>query len=161
SSKQIRILGDGARTALRWAGRTHGPIFRLKGPSQASLEDLSLFGQFNEVLADGVVIEQCDQSGGTIHADQVNVKQAREIGLWIDGLEQTSTILDAFYHEENQQSVLVSGTGSYSAQTVIHGGGAANNLLSYVVRDQGDLLVQDVWYETGSTNRQFLVLTNE
>jgi hypothetical protein len=92
----VQILGDGAAetaTVLQWTGRGGGPIFRLKGPSRATLRDLSL----QAGRASGVVVEDCDQPGGRIFCDQLNVSgigpKENGTGVLVAGVEHSDILL--------------------------------------------------------------------
>jgi hypothetical protein len=92
----VQILGDGAAetaTVLQWTGRGRGPIFRLKGPSRATLRDLSL----QAGRASGLVVENCDQPEGRIFCDQLNVSgmipEENGTGLLVAGVEHSDILL--------------------------------------------------------------------
>jgi hypothetical protein len=92
----VQVIGDGAAetaTVLQWSGKDGGPIFRLVGPSRATFRDLSLGG----ARASGIVVENCDQPGGRIFGDQVNVSgmspQENGSGLRVVGVEQSDILL--------------------------------------------------------------------
>jgi hypothetical protein len=94
----VQIIGDGAAetaTVLRWTGRGAGPIFRLRGPSRATLRDLSL----QPGRAAGIVVEDCDQPGGRIFCDQLNVSggspQENGTGVLVAGVEHSDILLRA------------------------------------------------------------------
>lgn len=158
--RNLWICGDGAKTALRWAGQGRGPVLRILGPSKARLQDLKIYGDFDSITADGIVIEHADRQGGRIVGDQISIERSRQIGLWVDGIASTRCIFEALYHAESASSIVVDGFAGRGAPVSIRGGASANNGVSYDVRNGGRLLVQDMWYETGTTNQQFLMLTN-
>lgn len=92
----VQILGDGAAetaTVLQWSGSGNGPIFRLEGPSRATLRDFSL----QPGRASGIVIGQCDQPGGRVFCDQLNVSGMNQkengTGLLVSGVEQSDVLL--------------------------------------------------------------------
>lgn len=67
----VQLIGDGAgetATVLRWTGPADGVLLRLEGPSFATLRDLHL----NAGSARGIVVENADQPGGRIFAEQLN-----------------------------------------------------------------------------------------
>jgi hypothetical protein len=163
----LQLIGDGAKTALRWSAPGGQPVLLLQGPSRATLRDFSVYGSFNSVQAEGIVIENGDQAGSRIYLEQVSITRAAQAGLVVDGLEWAKVELRAFYHSENELGVQVRGAGQTfgsekrGGRVAIFGGGSANNRLSYDLRDGGDLLVRDMWYEAGATNYpQFMVCTN-
>ncbi len=94
----VQIVGDGAAetaTVLRWTGRGPGPIFRLQGPSRATLRDLSL----QAGRAGGMLVEDCDQPGGRIFCDQLNVSggspQENGTGVLVSGVEHSDVLFRA------------------------------------------------------------------
>ena len=92
----LQILGDGAAetaTVLQWTGTGNGPIFRLAGPSRATLRDLSL----NSGRVSAMVVEGCDQPGGRVFCDQLNVSgmgpKENGTGLLVASVEQSDVLL--------------------------------------------------------------------
>jgi hypothetical protein len=161
----LQLVGDGARTELRWAGSNSGPVLRLAGPARATLRDFIIFGTFNSFLADGIEIDNCDQPGARIHLDQVDVRQAASVGFLAEGLVNANIDLDNFYHSINPVSVQVKGAGqpfsSTAGRVAIFGGASSGNGLSYDVTEGGNLLVRDTWYEASGTNQpSFMRCTN-
>lgn len=161
----VQLVGDGARTALRWAGSNSGPVLRLAGPARATLRDFIVFGAFNSIQADGIEIDNCDQPGARVHFEQVDVRQAAGAGFLAEGLANANVDLNDFYHAENTVSVQVHGAGqpfsSVGGRVAIFGGASSDNDLTYDVSGGGSLLVRDTWYETGRTNQPcFMRCTN-
>jgi hypothetical protein len=161
----VQLVGDGARSALRWAGSNAGPVLRLAGPARATLRDFIVFGTYNSFLADGIEIDNCDQPGARVHFEQVDVRQASGAGFLAEGLVNANVDLNDFYHSGNAVGVQVKGVGrpfsSSSGRVAIFGGASSVNDLSYDVSDGGNLLARDIWYETGNTNQPlFMRCTN-
>src|SRR5262249_31722536 len=134
---------------------------------RATLRDFSVYGTFNSVQAEGILIQNCDQSASRIFLEQASVTQAGKAGLLVEGLERANVELRALYHSENEIGVQLQGMGQAFAsarrggRVAIFGGGSANNQLSYDLRNGADLLVRDMWYEAGATNYpQFMICTN-
>jgi hypothetical protein len=68
----VQLIGDGAAetaTRLNWAGPEGGVVLRLEGPSRATLRDFYIHAP----NARAIVVEDADQPGGRIFADQLNV----------------------------------------------------------------------------------------
>src|SRR5262249_14722070 len=84
SGCDVQLVGDGAKTALRWSGVGTRPLLQLNGPVRATLRDFIIFGTSNTNQADAIVVENCDQPGARIYFDQVNVYQAQQIGFFVD-----------------------------------------------------------------------------
>jgi hypothetical protein len=152
----VQMIGDGCDTVLRWAAQGRGPVLRLAGPSRATLRDF--FVEAGK-MGDGIVIDRCDQPGGRVFMDQVNLTSAQQVGLLVDGLENADVDLYNINHGGNKLGVKVVGgpgarTGRQTAgRVVIFSGSSSNNELSYDVEDGGRLLVRDIWYESGEFPR--------
>jgi len=164
----IEIVGDGAAetaTVLQWTARDGGPILRLKGPSQATLRDVSL--QSGRVA--GMVIEDCDQPGGRIFCDQLNVSgmspKENGTGLLVAGVEHSDILLrsaqggtfcrrwisvlggplrQAGKPAPGQVSVFCGATGTAQAQ--------------YHVAQGGHLVVRSVYHEVSGDSPQGILL---
>jgi len=152
----VQIIGDGCDTVLRWAAKERGPVLRLAGPSQATLREFFIDAAR---AADGLVIDNCNQAGGRIFMDQANVSIAEQVGLFVDGVDNTSVDLYNINHGSNKLGVKVIGgpaarSGTEPAgRVVIFSGSSSNNELSYDVENGGRLLVRDIWYESGQYPR--------
>jgi len=148
----VQIVGDSLiyATSLNWAGKGEGPLLRLEGPSRATLRELMVNAREG---ADGIVLTDCDQRGGCVFAEQLNVVGApKEVGLLVDGLAHTNVLLHDFGHSGAKVGVKVIGPGQNSGpggRVYIFSGASSNNKLSYDVSGGGWLLVRDMWYETG------------
>ena len=164
----VQLVGDGAKTSLRWSGVGAGPVLRLAGPARATLRDFIIFADSSTNQPDGIVIENCDQPAGRIFFDQANVYFAQQVGLFADGLVNANVALENFYHTGNAVGVRVyggSGPPPYdglSGQVAIFGGASALNGLSYDVGNGGKLLARDIWYEASGSNTspRFMICTN-
>lgn len=155
----VQLVGDGGAedaTRLEWAGPADGVLLRLEGPSRATLRDFYLHAPGARAL----VIEDADQPGGRVFADQLNTtgptdaKDGRTAALRIDGLDQTDVLLRA-----------LQGSGNAGAWVVVRGGPMADkatNRISvltgatgsaagqYDVRGGGRLVVRGVYHERSS-----------
>lgn len=156
AGRDLQLVGDGVRTRLIWTGQDAGPVLRLAGPSRATLRDFEVNGARR---ADGIVIEKCDQAGGRVYLEQLNVDAAQRVGLMVDGVELANIELHNMNHGGCDLGVKVRGgprlsTGrSAPGRVAIFAGSSSNNRLSYDVTEGGRLLVQDIWYESGSQPR--------
>ncbi len=159
----LRIVGDGGKTTLKWTGASTGSIIRISGPTHAIVRDLRLHGSG---LARCVSIEGCDQENGRIHLEQVDVRHHSVAGVRVRGLSRASVQAQAFYHSTSPIGVQVAGvsgdaTNAASSTVAIFGGASSDNELCYEVTDGGRLLVQDTWYETrGPQYPLFMRCTN-
>ncbi|HLG76720.1 MAG TPA: hypothetical protein VKX46_09900, partial [Ktedonobacteraceae bacterium] len=159
ANTNVRLIGDGSNnTFLGWAGGSGGTVLHLQGPSHAILQDFGIGAQGN---ATGILVDNADQSGGQVFGDQVNMSnmQRNTLGsLFTDGLDQTVVQLRSLYHNDNalSDSVKVVGGPQAAAGTPgsgyvgIFDGASSNNKNSYNVQNGGNLLTQDIWYESGN-----------
>jgi hypothetical protein len=165
----VQLVGDGAgetATRLNWAGPAGGVVLRLAGPSRATLRDFYVHAPEGRA----VVVEDADQPGGRIFADQLNAsgptngKQGRTAAVRVQGLDRTDVLLRA-----------LQGSGNAGAWVEVHGGPAAReakNQVSiftgatgsaagqYEVRDWGRLVVRGVYHERSSDSLNGLLLTD-
>jgi hypothetical protein len=161
----VQLVGEGIpyNTQLQWTGDGSGPIVRLVGPSRATLRDLVLVGSGK---ADALAIDGCDQPGGRVFFDQVQVDGATEVGYLVNGVERAQVQLRDCGHGGNKIGVKVVGGPRLrqgqptEGRVVILSGASSDNHLSYDIVDGGRLLARDIWYETGSKPR-FLRLTGQ
>jgi len=161
----VQLVGEGIpyNTQLQWAGEGNGPIVRLAGPSRATLRDLVLVGSGK---SDALAVEQCDQPGGRVFFDQVQIDGATQVGYLVSGVEQAQVQLRDCGHSGNKVGVKVVGGPRLrqgqptEGRVVILSGASSSNDLSYDVVDGGRLLACDIWYETSSKPR-FLRLTGQ
>jgi hypothetical protein len=152
----VQLAGDGLGTRLQWAGKEGEPLLRIIGQSHATLRDLSINGAG---IADGVVVENCDQPGSRIFMEQANVGGAKQVGFLADRMMNADVSLHDFNHAGCGVGVKVIGTNEEpEGRVVIFSGASSNNELSYDVTDGGKLLARDIWYESGEFPR-FMHLT--
>ena len=110
AGSDVQLVGDSAGetgTRLNWTGPANGWLLDLQGPCRATLRDLFLNGG----RAGALLVENADQPGGKILADQLNVNGANADGrsrsavggerktedhasaLWVNGLARTDVQL--------------------------------------------------------------------
>jgi ferredoxin-like protein FixX len=167
----VQIVGDGAAetaTVLKWTGKDAGPVFRLAGPSRATIRDLGIYPG----AATGVLVEGADQPGGRVFADQLNAgggtaEKPSAYGVLADGIEQSDVLLrclqggsdcgkwvevtggparQAGKDAPGQVSVLAGATGTAQAQ--------------YSVGKGGRLVVRSVYHEMSSQAPQGIGLSD-
>ena len=158
----VQLVGDSAGetgTRLNWTGPDGGVVLRLEGPSRATLRDLYVHAP----NARGLVVEDADQVGGQILADQLNAngpggEQANgTAALRINGLDRTDVLCRALQGNGNagrwveviggpaaddagnQVSVLTGATGSAAGQYDVRGGGRLVVRAVYHERSSGEL----------------------
>lgn len=165
----IQLVGDGAgetATRLNWAGTEGGVLLRLDGPSRAVLRDIYLHAPNARAL----VIEDADQPGGRIFADQLNVNgsrqkyQPRTAALRINGLVQTDVQLRALQGSGNS-GVWVEVIGGPNAtraknQISVFTGATGSAAGQYDVSRGGRLVVRGVYHERSSGSLNGLHLTD-
>jgi hypothetical protein len=116
--------------------------------------------------SDALAVEQCDQPGGRVFFDQVQIDGATQVGYLVSGVEQAQVQLRDCGHSGNKVGVKVVGGPRLrqgqptEGRVVILSGASSSNDLSYDVVDGGRLLACDIWYETSSKPR-FLRLTGQ
>ena len=155
----VRLVGDGAgetATRLNWAGPDGGVVLRLKGPSHATLRDFYIHAPNGRALA----VENADQPGGRIFADQLNTNGARDqrhgrtAALRVNGLGGTNVLLRALQgsgHGGAWVDVVGRGGGAATKSTVAVFTGATGSAAGqYDVRRGGRLVVRGVYHERSS-----------
>jgi hypothetical protein len=89
----VQIIGDGAggATAVKWVGPDNGVVFKLEGPSLASIRHLDISPANGSAPLTGVWVANADQVGGRVLANQITgggtatYRVARE-GVFTEGL---------------------------------------------------------------------------
>lgn len=103
----LQLVGDSAGetgTRLNWVGRADGVVLRLKGPCQATLRDFYIHAG----SARAVLVDNSDQPGGRIYADQLNTSgpagqggEPHAAALRVAGLDHTDVLLRALQGSGN------------------------------------------------------------
>ncbi len=149
----VRLIGDGSSSVLRWTGADGGVVLRLAGPSKAMLCDFTIRAAGK---AAGIVAENCDQPNAQIFAEQVSL-DGGQLGL-CSRLAQTYVELHDLSLANNQLGVQVD-AGNPPADVAwtarehlaIFGGASCNNALGYAVSGGASLLLQDLCYSGGGS----------
>lgn len=157
----LQLVGDGAgetATRLNWAGPQGGVVLRLKGPNQAALRDFYIHAPD----ARAVVVEEADQPGGRIFADQLNVngprnqQRGRTAALRIARLDQTDVLLRALQGSGNGGAWVDVLGGPKAAeatnQVAIFTGATGSAAGQYDVGRGGRLVVRGVYHERSSNS---------
>jgi hypothetical protein len=165
----IQFVGDGAgetATRLNWAGPEGGVLLRLDGPSRATLRDVYIHAP----NARGLLIENADQPGGHIFADQLNVNGSRQkqepaaTALRVNGLSQTDVLLRALQGSGNAGVwvEVIGGPNAASARNrvSIFTGATGSAAGQYDVSRGGRLIVRGVYHERSSNSLNGLHLTD-
>jgi hypothetical protein len=143
AGSDVQLVGDGLGATQLVSAGAH-PVLRLNGPSRAVVRDLSVQGNDG---ADGVWIDRADQQDGLIHAEQLMIQHA-QLGLDARDMDQTRVNLYAFGMAYNRGVGLRAEGGS---RVNIFGGASANIPTLFDVRDNSQVVAQDLWYEGPST----------
>jgi hypothetical protein len=149
----VILTGDGnGATELRSAGAD--PILHVAGPSHAVLRDFSLYGwsdQANKRAATGIVIDNADQSGGLIHAEQW-IGARNDVGMQISNL--TNSMVDLFdseastnsHNDQNGANPSVDYKVSNARVHIFNGAGSTSDVM-YELHG-GELVSQTMYYES-------------
>ena len=86
ANTDLQIVGDGGASMILWTGSGAGPIFRLAGPSKATLRDFYANGVN---IADGIVVENADQPGSRVFMEQSYLANYQQISLSRDSTTRT------------------------------------------------------------------------
>ena len=165
----VQLVGDGgAETATRldWAGPAEGVVLRLEGPSRATLRDIYIHAP----NARAMVVEDADQAGGHIFADQLNTNgpgdqaAGRTAALRVSGLGHTDVLLRALQGSGNGGAWVdvIGGPDAATAkgQVSVFTGATGSAAGQYDVRRGGRLVVRGVYHERSSGALTGLHLTD-
>ena len=155
----VQLVGDGAgetATRLNWGGSEGSVLLRLEGPAHAALRDFYIHAP----NARGLLIEDADQPGGRIFADQLNTngptqkQEPRGAALRVNGLDQTDVQMHALQGSGNAGAwvEVIGGPNSTLAknQISIFTGATGSAAGQYDVRRGGRLVVRAVYHERSS-----------
>jgi hypothetical protein len=167
----VQIIGDGASeiaTVLEWAGKPGEPVLRLEGPARATLRDFHI----RAGSGIGILVTDCDQDGGKIFADQLNVTgsspSAKPVeGLLVDGVERADVQLHNFQGGTFMQHWLHVRGGpqrrqgqAATGQVSVFCGATGTSDTPYTVEKGGRLLVRTVYHEISGDSPQALELND-
>jgi len=163
----MQIIGDsGAETGtvLQWSGKPGEPLLRLEGPSHATLRDFSI----QAGAGIGIQARHCDQPGGKIYGDQVNVSGGSpkgDVGLLMEGVEQSDVLMRNCQGGTSLRNwIRVAGGTRRQAgkaapgQVSIFTGATGTSDGPYLVEKGGRLLVRSVYHEMSGATAQAILL---
>src|SRR5262249_56808140 len=151
---------------LEWVGKPREPLLRLGGPARATLEDFCV----RAGSGTGILVTDCDQDGGKVFADQLNVSgtspDARpKVGVLVDGVGrsdvqlrncQGGTFMERWLH-------VVGGLARREGrpapgQVSVFCGATGTSDRPYTVEKGGRLVVRTVYHEMSGDTPQALQL---
>ena len=153
----LQFVGDGVQSLLIWEGENEGTMLKLAGPARATLRDFRIAGIWNskgQILGRGIVAENLDQPGGQILLDQANASNCTRLGMRFDGLTRTRVEAIGLGSGGNRgPGIVVDGGGNNAAWVGLFGSAGSNNQQTHVVKNGGNLVVWDTWYETAVSKK--------
>jgi hypothetical protein len=165
----VQLVGDGGgetATRLAWAGHPQGVVLLLKGPSRATLRDFYV----NAGPARAILVENADQKGGRIFADQLNTSGPTDkhmrgtTALRVQGLDESDVLLRALQGNGNGGSwvEVIGGRNAAKAKNhvSIFTGATGSAAGQYDVKKSGRLVVRGVYHEKSSDSLNGLHLTD-
>ena len=164
----VQIIGDGAAetaTVLQWTGRGTGPVFRLKGPSRATLRDLSLQAGRASGSWSRTAISPGAGSSATSSTSPASAPRRTARGSW---LRASSTVTSCFARPRAGTSA--GGGSACSAgrsarpgkpapgQVSVFCGATGTAEAQYHVAQGGRLVVRSVYHEVSGNSPQGILL---
>jgi hypothetical protein len=153
AESDVQLVGDSAGetgTRLNWTGPAGGMMLKLEGPAVATLRDLYLHAPG----ASAILVENADQPGGRIFADQLNVSgpsgksAASTSALRVNGLAETDVQFRCLQGNGNSGNwVEVVGGHPVHNPVSIFNGATGSATGQYNVHDGGQLVVRGVYHE--------------
>jgi len=168
SGSDMQLVGDGGAetaTVLRWTGPDGGLALKLEGPSQATVRDLLI----DAGRGTGIRLDDCDQPGGLIYSDQLNLQgksdaEAPRAGLLVNGVEESDVMALCLQGGNCQTWVDVVGGArrqrgeATRGQVDVYTGATSTSEAQYAVRRGGHLVVRSVYHEVSGKSPQGVLL---
>jgi hypothetical protein len=166
----VQLIGDGGAetgTVLIWTGAPGGLVLRLQGPSVATVRDLFI----NSGDANGILIEDCDQPGGRVFTDQLNVSRLgpdrNPVGVLVRGVEESDVLLRCVQggHQCDTWLKVLGGPRQRAGQrtegqVAAYCGATGTANAQYAVEDGGRLVVRSIYHEMSGEAPRGLWLTD-
>jgi hypothetical protein len=143
----MQIIGDGWGTTLNWTGTSGGTTLDLAGPSKVILKEIGFNGP-----STAVVVENADQPGARVYADELQPELCGQYCVLADGLTYTRTELHGTNGSTTNGVVLKSIGANGAGNSVLAQYGGMNGMeinaqTLYSVANGGRMLIEDAWYE--------------
>jgi hypothetical protein len=175
AEKDMQLVGDGLGsgtiTTLNWTGNDTGPMIKCQGPSRIMIKDIWFRIQYHENTGiEGITIEDADQNGGRIYANQfymgsLDPAHPADMGIYSDGVERSDITVTCTSYGSAKNGVVKARGG-----TVLAAGGNTNGQISLLtgasggsqnlfdVSDGGRIDAEGMWYEGyAATNTSGLI----
>ena len=166
----VQIVGDGAgetATVLTWGGTAGGTVLHLAGPSVATVRDLSIHAP----TGNGIRVDNCDQVGGRVFADQLNATgqsaDNRSVGVLVTGVEKSDVLLRCLQGATECETwvKVVGGAGQQAGrptegQVTVCCGATGTAQADYAVEKGGRLVVRSVYHEISGDAPQAILLND-
>ena len=149
----VNLMGDGWHDQLTWGSSTgQGPMFRLKSPAKASLQQLSA----NEYAKGDAVIyvEGANAAGSRVLLQDCSINQCVSQNIWIDDCPNLVVEMDGDGHGNTMTggssgvSVEQSGRGKFRLFCADSG----SNWRTYKSVNGGEMYIETSWYEDHSAD---------
>lgn len=129
SATHIQLVGDALTTTLRWRGPANQPMIHLKGPSYATVRDMSFYAHDQ---AKAIAIDNADQVGGRVFIEGSRAGEINASNLISTQLTfQANTGFKGFT-VSNVKSLVAIGNGGLGSVT------STGN---------SNVLIADTWFE--------------
>ena len=134
SRARVQIVGDALTSSLQWRGPANQPMIHLKGPSYATVRDISLYSGSQ---TKGILIDGADQIGGRVFVEGSTTGQVK-----------ASNLLSSQLHFQANPSVRGLEISNVKNMVAIATGGLGP------VSSTGNsyALIADTWYEGNESN---------
>ena len=156
----VTITGDGWGTIV-WGKNLESPVFRLRGPSRAVLQDMKINASTSSddnvvTSAEGILVENADQPGARVYGEVDTFFHNRGVDVLADGLAETHVDLHGvFLARGGELAAHAIGVGAGTkARVGIFGGTSIAwrnpSGAMYKVSSGGQMVVEDMWYEANA-----------
>ena len=152
SGSDIQLVGDGFGdvhvSMLVWNGSGPGPVIQLSGPSRVTIRDLTIKGNPDVT---NILITNADQKRSRIFLQEFH-QAGGNVGLMANKLDHALIFAYDAQFSGLKTAVLVSGKPGRPAEgrTILYSGAESDNVISHEISGNGNLTVQDTWYEGGT-----------